>query len=354
MGGCKVHTEAELCIIFKEGVCPCGAVTLLVYGVGAGGSGTAVNGGTAGCVCNDHPVAEELGNKLYIGSLAAACACAGEFEHGLEELAALDGCLVDGQVEGGQIHCEVPVIVFNFFDFCKRSHLESLCLCGANIDAAAAAGAVIGADLNSEELAVADAGRLLGNEGFGCFGLFGHNEGTDACMRTYKSTLVALDAVFGDPHGNFNCDAALFVLGGAGGNIAVGSELADGQLVALLSKDGLDEINEIRIVADMHCGCAACCGCPCFGVVDFGDAGNADVDCGIVLLNNVLTLLCVALLCSCLHVIDRLVCGDDFGKLEECALHDGVDAVAHADFAGELNSIHVVETNMLLCNGLLH
>ena len=104
----------------------------------------------------------------------------------------------------------------------------------------------------------------------------------------------------------------------------------------------------------MHCGCAACCGCPCFGVVDFGDAGNADVDCGIVLLNNVLTLLCVALLCSCLHVIDRLVCGDDFGKLEKCALHDGVDAVAHADFAGELNSIHVVETNMLLCNGLLH
>lgn len=62
-------------------------------------------------------------------------------------------------------------------------------------------------------------------------------------MRTYKGALVALDAVFGNPHGNFNCDAALFVLGGAGGNIAVGSELADGQLVALLSKDGLDEIN---------------------------------------------------------------------------------------------------------------
>ena len=91
----EVHTEAELCVVLKQRVCPSGSVTCGVRRVGAGRCRTAVDGGTACCVCDYHSVAEELCYKLYIGSLAAACTCAGELEQRLEELASLDSILLE-------------------------------------------------------------------------------------------------------------------------------------------------------------------------------------------------------------------------------------------------------------------
>ena len=88
----------------EEGVCPCGAVALLVDGVGAGRGGAAVDGRAARCVCDDHPVAEELGDDLDVRRLAAACARAGELEERRGELALLDVRHLDfGEVDFGQI-----------------------------------------------------------------------------------------------------------------------------------------------------------------------------------------------------------------------------------------------------------
>ena len=50
----------------------------------------APDGGATGGVGDIHAVAEQLGDEACIGRLGAACAGAGELEHGLLELAALD------------------------------------------------------------------------------------------------------------------------------------------------------------------------------------------------------------------------------------------------------------------------
>ena len=91
----QIHTVAVLGVVLKQGVCPGGAVAVLVDGVGSGGSGTAPDGGAAGGVGDIHPVAEQLGGQLGIRGLAAAGAGAGELKQGLLELAALDGGLLE-------------------------------------------------------------------------------------------------------------------------------------------------------------------------------------------------------------------------------------------------------------------
>ena len=79
----QVHAEAELGVVFKQAVCPGGAVTFIVHCIGYRGGGTAVDGAAAGGVGDDHPVAEQLGRKLHVGGLAAAGAGAGELKQGL-------------------------------------------------------------------------------------------------------------------------------------------------------------------------------------------------------------------------------------------------------------------------------
>jgi hypothetical protein len=89
--GGVAETEAELGVVLEEGVGPRGATAGGVLAVGSGGEVAAVDGGAAGGVGDDEAVAEDLGEELDVGRLAAAGAGAGELEEGLGELASLDG-----------------------------------------------------------------------------------------------------------------------------------------------------------------------------------------------------------------------------------------------------------------------
>jgi len=70
----QIYAQAVLRVILEQRVCPCGALTFLVYGVRTGGSRAAPDGRAAGGVGNKHMIAEELGHKAGVAGLGAACA----------------------------------------------------------------------------------------------------------------------------------------------------------------------------------------------------------------------------------------------------------------------------------------
>ena len=353
-----MHTETELGVVLEEGVRPRGSLTLVVLGVGAGGSAAAVDGGAAGGVGDDHPVAEQLGDELDIRGLAAACAGARELEQRLLELAVLDGReLGDGDVRGGLLEGGgvVPVGGVLLDGFRDGDHLERLLLGGADIDAVVAARAVVGADLHTELVAL-EPGRRLGDEGLGLVReLFGSGEGgTDRRVRADQRAAVALDALLGVPFGHADRYAALLELGGAGGHDAVGRERADGQLVAFLRGDGRDEVLVVVVIGHGQGIGAGSGGRPALGVVDFLEPGDGVVDAVAVHLDDRVALLAVGLLDGFLHVLLGVLVGDDIRELEECRLHDGVDALARAELGDDIETVQGVEPDVLPRDLILH
>ena len=68
------HTVTELCVILKQGIGPCRALSFGVYGVRCGRCGVTPDGGTARRIGNIHMIAEKLGNQFRVGRLTTACA----------------------------------------------------------------------------------------------------------------------------------------------------------------------------------------------------------------------------------------------------------------------------------------
>ncbi len=78
------------------------------------------------------------------------------------------------------------------------------------------------------------------------------------------------------------------------------------------------------------------------------------VHCGVVLVHNVLSFLAVGLDDEFLHLLDGEVHGDHFCDAEECALEDGVGAVAQSDLACDLGCVDVVDGDVVLSEVTLH
>ena len=354
----QVHAEAELSVVLEQAVRPCGAVAFLVDGVGAGRCGAAIDGGAAGGVGHDHAITEQLGNELDVGSLAAACAGAGELEQGLLELAVLDQLQVQLALELRQRLGELPVgflILLAGQGLHLQSGLHALLVDRAHADAVAAAGAVQRRNLN----AIVVAGEVLADglldlKASGNLGALGDQVGTDASVRAHDGAGAAADAGVDVPLGNHDGDAALLVLGGADRDAALGVDHGHGQLVAFLGQDRMHELLEVLGGFDLHRNRAGGGVGPLSGNLDLDQAGDGDVDGVPVLLDDLVALLAVGLLGVGLHVLIRLIVGDDVGQLEEGGLHDGVDAVAHANLTGQLDGVDGVELGFLLGQQLLH
>ena len=204
-------------------------------------------------------VAEELGEQLDVGRLAAALAGARVLEERLEELRALDVELDLGAVDLGQIEEEVVVVALGLAQRHLRRHVEGLVLRvrlvlgRADPDAELAAGAVLRRHLDGVLLAREVLGlvvhRLEGRRG----ALEGRRVvdlGADGGVRADQRALVALDAELLVPHRDLDGDVALLPLGGGGRPGAVGREGADRQQIALAGDhhrgDPLDEIRAPR------------------------------------------------------------------------------------------------------------
>ena len=314
---------------------------------------------------DEHSVTEELGNELRIGSLAAACACAGEFEQGLLELAALDGgelellgnlgLLVDGRaVIEYDLRCSLGV------DGLHNERLFAL-LARANLCAGAAAGAVEGRNGHSElEFLETDHRDGLGALGSSRSFVSGQRNGTDNSVRTNDRAAVTLDTILGLPLGNVNCDASLFKGSGAVGAGAVNmiGECGNGKLVALVGVNGLQNavyiLNESAFAGDLVGSSVVNSVDPLGRDLNLLHVFHTAVDRSIVHVYDSLTLLHVGLLGSVLHVFLCLLGRNDVGDLEECGLQYGIDTAAQTDLFTDLDSVDGVEVDLSLSEDLLH
>ena len=334
-------------------------MTLAVRAVGGGGGGATVGGGAAGGVGDVHPLTEQLGHQLDIGGLAAAGAGAGELEVGLGELGGLHVLVADGVgLDGDRVHAVGPVVRLVQLAL-QRPHGQGRLLGQTHVDAAAAAGAVIGRDLEAVGIFAAHALGVHGAEAHRLAGLFGavQKDGTDGRMRAHQGALVTLQALGGVPLRNLHCGATLFILGRTCGPGAVLHAVlhhgGHGDAVALLA------VHHSHYILDEGGGAALprrVLGVqPTVGDRDFLELVDAVVDGGVIHVHHCLALLLVVgLVDGLLHLGDRLVDGDDPGEGEEGGLQDGVGPAAQTQLPGDADGVDGIEPGVLGRQGPLH
>ena len=195
-----------------------------------------------GCVRDEHPVPEELGQHLEVRRLAAALAGARVLEQRLQHLRALHRRRIDERpVDLGDREEEVEALSLDLevlelgLEVDRAMADRLLGVRRARVDADPAARAVVGRDLDrhlhSREVLVAPvlhrkavgrAVELLGREDL-------H---PDRCVRADDRALGAVDADRGIPDRDLVGDGALLVAGGSDRERAVDRERAHGQGLA--------------------------------------------------------------------------------------------------------------------------
>ena len=344
--GGEAQTEAELGVVFEEGVGPCGAAAVFIGAIRRGGEVAAVDGGAAGGVGHDEAVAVELREEFEVRGLAAAGAGAGEFDERGEELRALHGGEIEaGAVGFGEREEEVPVGAFGGEESGLRGHVDGLVarvglvLGGADLDAERAAGAVFGRDLKR----VFVAGEILGFEidGFEGVGRAGEGGGfvelgADGGVRADEDALVALDAEGEIPSGDFQGEVAFLEAGGAGGPGAVHGDGADGEVVAVVGEEARGDLQ-------YEGGGAGINGRRSDGGVGVGrggedeliHAGEGGVHGGVVHPDDGVALAAVGFGDGFFDLGDGFGLRKDAGEGEEARLQHGVGAAAHAAGVGD-------------------
>ena len=302
-------------------------------------------------------VAEQLSYKAGIARLCAACARAAELEVRLLELAADNGVVLNFLLlaDLGDHVIEHGLLVSLALE---ADHLKGLG--GADADADTAAHAVHGGDGHG---VLVNALALAGTEvdylsigGSGCCLFLGQSEGTDGSMRADESTLVALCAGLCRPLGNECGHATLFICGSAElkGAVGVVDECGNGQGVAVHLvngiEDGLDHLHGLFTALKLlGLGVVNCVG-PLGGNIDLHESGRTCVNCGMVHVNDILTLLEVGGSGLFLHVTDRIVLRNDLCQREERRLQNGVRTLAHAYLLGKVDSVYHVKLDVVLCD----
>ena len=240
----------------------------------------------------------------------------------------------------------------------ETDHLEGLG--GADADTDAAAHAVHGGDghgvlVNALALAGTEVDDLSIGGSIGCL-LLGQSEGTDGSMRADECTLVALCAGLGRPLGNECGHAALLISGSTKlkGAVSVVDECGNGQRVAVHLihgiEDGLDHLHGLFTAFKLLGFCMINSISPLSRNIDLDESGRTCVNCGMIHVDNVLTLLEVGCSGLFLHVTDRIVLRNDLRQREERRLQNGVRALAHADLLSKVDSVYHVKLDVVLCN----
>ncbi|KAF5048362.1 hypothetical protein DSECCO2_450910 [anaerobic digester metagenome] len=173
-------------------------------------------------------------------------------------------------------------------------------------------------------------------------------------MRAGLYTLVALDAVLSNPMRYEGSNTALLKLGGTGRQGSIERHLGNRNIIALQVHDGFHDILcKVIGIGRNQAG----------GLVALGNLRRNDnlvqsiacaVDCSPVLLDDILALLEEGLLDILLDQVNGLSLGKNLTDLEEGSLHNGIDAASKPGLLGNLESVDVVEADLLLDDLLLH
>ena len=164
----QAHPEPELRVVLEQRVAPRRSAAGRVDRPWRRRQVGAVDRRATRRVGHDHPIAEELADQPDVWRLAAAAARSRELEERLEDLAALDRIDRDqAAVEGRDRLEEVPADSLDVAMVRDRRHVDrlvarvGLALGRADVDADAAAGAVVRGDLDRESMVEQVAGAEL-------------------------------------------------------------------------------------------------------------------------------------------------------------------------------------------------
>ena len=239
--GGQSHPEAELGVVFEQGVRPGGPAPLGVGRPGRGRQVAAVDRRAAGGVGDHQPVAEQLRQQFQVGRLAATGARAGEFEQRLQELRTAHGPEVHPRsVCHRQRFEERDVLARGGDEWFARRQVDRL---GdrragddgrAGLDAQPASGAVL--DVHLQRVAgVGQADRVQWCRGERRRRVVESvplvERGPNNAVRAHECAVAALDTGVRIPHRHEVGDVALLVGRGAAGIAAVHRQGADRQRV---------------------------------------------------------------------------------------------------------------------------
>ena len=145
------HPQPEFRVVFEQRIRPRRPAAFGIRGVRRGRQIAAVYRGASGCVRNQQSIAEELGEQLDVGRLAASCARSGKFEQRFEQLRIFNLRMREAvAIELRQRQEEVPVLRLGVAKRRLRQHVDrlvphlALALRRANLHAQAASGAILG------------------------------------------------------------------------------------------------------------------------------------------------------------------------------------------------------------------
>ena len=186
-----------------------------------------------------------------------------------------------------------------------------------------------------------------------------HHLGAQGSVGAHGGALAALDtglaglSLLGGPHGDFEGEVALLVLGGAAGEGAVHGHFRNLHAVAFADDNLAEHVAHKGGSAGSQGGgqLVAGDGGAHGHFVQVGQGGIHSLD---VLGHHFVTLLAVGLLDGLLDVADGFIGGNHAGQVEEAGLHDHVDAAAHAGSLGHLEGVDAVYLDVLVQNLLLH
>ncbi len=351
----EVHTEAMLCVILEQGVCPCGTVTVFIDSVGGCCRRTAPNGRTACSIGDIHSVTEQLGDQTCIRGFCTACAGARELEKRGLELAAdysiICKVFLDGDVGNHIIECRLFCILrLTGYHFQRGGR--------ADADTYAATHTIHRRNRHGVFINILALTLFVHDGGyFGCGSCFFSSQRirTDGCVRADIGTLVALYASIPVPLGNHNRNAAFFISRRAllEGTVCMVNECGNRQAVTVHFADGLhDVVNHLDQLCGTvlgHSSCIVGCICPICGNINLHIRGCACVDCFFVHLDDFNTLL-HELLGFFFHIADSFRLGKNLRQGEESGLKNGIGTFAQADLCGKVNRVHGVKLNIVFGN----
>ena len=237
--------------------------------------------------------------------------------------------------------------------------LHGQSICRADVDAVGATGAV---ELRNSNLKlVALSLRTNGILELGlCWcssNLFvGKDEWTNDCVWADISALVTLDTLLDVPLRNNNSNAALLVSSSTKLELSINVVLKCGnrKCVTLHTRDWSHDVANLleQSLAALKGDCAwsILCSSPISRNLNLSKCSSTSVDCLVVHIDDVLALLQVRMSCSVLHVLKRVCLWENLCKSKECRLKNGVGALAHTNFLGEVNCINQINVDVVLSN----
>ena len=115
-------------------------------------------------------------------------------------------------------------------------------------------------------------------------------------------------------------------------------------------EDGLDHLHGLFTALKLLGLCVVNCIGPLRRNIYLDEGGRTCIDCGMVHVDNVLTLLEVGGSGLFLHVADRIVLRNDLCQREERRLQNGVRTLAHAYLLSKVDSVYHVKLDVVLGN----